>query len=128
MNENRNIPEEINEAISENRQPEYDIPYIMQQIEAIRQDTGYLYAAIEQLGHIEGSEKAMAVGEIVTQREKTNQQLIDFYRRTMIEMIPGKAHPKLAMAERLIEEIKTAGIPGVQDKLTETLNNLIENW
>jgi hypothetical protein len=71
----------------------------------------------------------MAIGEIVTQRDKTNQQLIDFYRRTMLALIQAQSQEKeiskAAMADKLITEIKTSGIPGVQEKLTEALNHLM---
>ena len=117
------------ENISEVHHPAYDIAYIMKQIEAIRQDTGYLYQAIEQLGTSGNGEKAMAIGEIVTQRDKTNQQLIDFYRRTMLALIQAQSQEKeiskAAMADKLITEIKTSGIPGVQEKLSQALNHLM---
>ena len=74
---------------------EYSIPYILKQIAAIQQETGYLYSAISNLaamsdgdsgdscspGNLQGQAKAMAFETIVQCRETTNQQMLRIYEK-----------------------------------------------
>lgn len=74
---------------------EYSIPYILQQIAMIQADTAYLLEAVSKLadmsdgdsgetyspGNIQGKAKAEALGNIVSSRESTNQQLLHIYER-----------------------------------------------
>lgn len=83
---------------------EYSIPYILRQIAAIQSDNAYLHEAVGKLaamsdgdsgdcgspGNIQGQAKANALGEIVTSREKTNQQILHIYEK-MYEELVGKA-------------------------------------
>ena len=59
----------------------YAAEYILEQIEKIAADTAYLFEAIRECSNPVGGEGcAMALGNIVEHREKTNRELIAFYR------------------------------------------------
>ena len=87
---------DLNHTVQENNNGiEYSIPYILKQIAAIQQETGYLYSAISNLavmsdgdsggpgapGNFQGEAKAKAYGDIVRCRETTNQQMLRMYEK-----------------------------------------------
>lgn len=88
----------------ENTIVEYSIPYILEQIAAIQQETAYLNEAIEKLskmsdgdsgspgapGNLQGQAKAMAFETIVQCRETTNQQMLRMYEK-MYDDLKSKA-------------------------------------
>lgn len=83
---------------------EYTIPYILTQIAAIQQETGYLYSTISNLavmadgdsgdscspGNLLGAEKAKAYGDIVRCRETTNQQMLRLYEKMYDNLIASQ--------------------------------------
>ncbi len=87
---------DLNHTVQENNNEiEYSIPYILKQIAAIQQETGYLYSTISNLaamsdgdsggpgapGNFQGEAKAKAYGDIVRCRETTNQQMLRMYEK-----------------------------------------------
>ena len=82
-------------AHTDSTEVEYSIPYILKQIAAIQQETGYLYSTISNLaamsdgdsggpgapGNFQGEAKAKAYGDIVRCRETTNQQMLRMYEK-----------------------------------------------
>ena len=81
-------PEEAKEEIS--------TTYLLEQIEAVRKDTDYLRKALDRIFEMEpGAEtKICAIQKMVTRREATNQQLIQFYSDLLFRMNPPKP-PKM---------------------------------
>ena len=86
--------------ISENKQPELSIGYILSQIEKIQQENEYIYKALETLSGIAsgqgpcdvaGEGKAKGIAETVKCRETTNQRLIAFYEKLYDDIKPPKS-------------------------------------
>ncbi|HWQ59367.1 MAG TPA: hypothetical protein VN540_10140 [Clostridia bacterium] len=81
--------------------------YVLEQIERIATQTGYLDAALQKLGEMEdgenaescspgnlqGKAKAEAIGSIVQSREETNQRLLSLYTMMYVDLKP-KAKPQ----------------------------------
>ncbi|MCL1952138.1 MAG: hypothetical protein FWF60_04850 [Oscillospiraceae bacterium] len=90
--------------MSNDNTPQLTMEYLLGKIDQIASDTAYLHEAIAALkdmksepafadnhqGDNAGMAKAQALGEVVTCRETTNQQLIALYRQ-MYEDIKGPA-------------------------------------
>ena len=96
---------DLNHTVQEhNNEIEYSIPYILKQIAAIQQETGYLYATISNLaamsdgdsgdsgspGNFQGEAKAKAYGDIVRCRETTNQQMLRMYEKMYEDLSPNE--------------------------------------
>ena len=79
--------------------------YILNQIEAIRNDTAYLTDAIRQIGELIGNNspatdcRAQAIGDIVKAREETNRQMLVFYTNLFYWQYP-EAKPEQIGDER----------------------------
>lgn len=73
--------------MSENTNHKLTVDYLLEQIEKIANETGYLHEAIDALskmgnsspGDMTGSAKAEALAAVVRCRETTNQQLLSTY-------------------------------------------------
>lgn len=90
-------------AHTDNTEVEYSIPYILKQIAAIQQETGYLYSTISNLaamsegdsgdsgapGNLMGQAKADALGRVVCAREATNQQMLRMYEKMYDSLNPN---------------------------------------
>ena len=72
------------------------INYLLEQIEKIANDTGYLHEVIEALnsmgtagvpGDMTGSAKAGAQADVVKCRETTNQQILSTYTQMYLMLI-----------------------------------------
>lgn len=61
-----------------------DAAYLVEEIDRIVNNTDYLTAALRELQHLEG-EAAVAAGNMIEARERTNQRMID-----MLEKLMGK--------------------------------------
>ncbi len=77
----------------------YTIEYLLLQIAKIQDQTDYLTSAIEKLSemgescgpfpNIQGQAKAQAMGEIVSSRERTNQQILSLYEKMYEDLKPA---------------------------------------
>lgn len=86
----------------------YTIEYLLLQIAKIQDQTDYLTSAMEKLsemgdgdsgdcgapGNIQGQAKAQAMGEIVSSRERTNQQLLSLYEKMYEDLRPANGSGK----------------------------------
>lgn len=94
--EDEKMSENINTAAKEHGKTRYTVEYILEQIEHITQDAGYIRDSLQNLAKMNqesddevgpcvtiGSTaaKAKAIEDIVVAREETNQQLIMFYAK-----------------------------------------------
>ena len=90
--------------------------YVLEQIEKIATETGYLHNAISELsktnsggsGDVGTQEKAHALGEIVTSREHTNQRLLSLY-------------------EKMYDDLKAQSLPSEKERVIGKLLEQIEN-
>ena len=103
MSENINVnvsaePVQKNVTAAPTAQSRYTIDYCLEQMELITLQTEYLMQAMEELRTLEtgdaGASKAMAIGNMVEQREKTNQRLIAFYEKVYDDLKPEKQQKK----------------------------------
>ncbi|MGI5900164.1 MAG: hypothetical protein ACOX8S_09640 [Christensenellales bacterium] len=86
--------------------------YVLDRIEQIAGHTQYLHECIEKLGESQsvGEAGALALGNIVESREKTNQRLLQIYEKMYGDIKPQ--NPKepsareraLAMTERILSK------------------------
>jgi len=98
MSENLNIntsAEAVQEPVNVPEQPiantRYTIEYCLEQMELITLQTEHLMQAMEELKSAKGEDaKAMAIGDMVVQREKTNRSLIAFYEKVYDDLKPEK--------------------------------------
>ena len=92
------------------------INYVLNQIEQIVKDTGYLYNALEHLalmpnsapGDTAGQEKAKAIGEIIRCRETTNQQALRLYEKMYDDLKPKEESTKskaIGMISEMVEKL-----------------------
>ena len=73
----------------------YTEEYLFERSETLAAATGYLVEAIRQCNDPAGGEaRAMALGNMVEHREKTNRQLIAFYQEAYNKMRPATANEK----------------------------------
>ena len=90
--------------------------YVLGQIEKITTETEYLHHAISELsqinsggpGDIGAASKAQALGEIVTQREHTNQKLLSLY-------------------EKMYDDLKPQSVPNERERLIGMMLGQLEN-
>lgn len=68
------------EALQETSQ--IDASYLIQKIDQILADSSYVTTALQQLENLDEA-GAMAAGNIVEYRERTNQRMIDFLEKLM---------------------------------------------
>lgn len=82
--------------MSENTNNKLTVNYLLEQIEKIANETGYLHKAIEALnnmdnagvpGDMTGSAKAEALAAVVRCRETTNQQLLSTYTQMYLMLM-----------------------------------------
>ena len=81
--------------MSENTNSKLTINYLLDQIEKISSETGYLHEVIKALdnmdnagvpGDMTGSAKAEALASVVKCRETTNQQLLSVYTQMYLTL------------------------------------------
>lgn len=85
----------------------YTAEYILAQIEKIAADTAYLLEAIRQCSDPAGGEAcAIALGNMVEHREKTNRQLIAFYQEMYSNMKPAPVAGKEWYVEQLMDILR----------------------
>ena len=91
------VPEttEAPETVEEPKE-EISATYLLEQLEAIRKDTDYLHQALHKIFELgqDAETQIDAIQKIVTRREATNQQLIQFYSDLLFRMNPPKS-PKM---------------------------------
>ena len=81
----------------------YTIEYILEQIEKIAADTAYLLEAVKECSNPVGGEAcAMALGNMVEHREKTNRQLIAFYQEVYSNLKSAPVFGKEWYVEQLM--------------------------
>ena len=99
--------------LSEAKQPELSVGYILSQIEKIRQENEYIYKALETLSEIvsgqgpadvAGEGKAKGIAETVKCREATNQKLIAFYEKLYDDIKPPKLKSTKEAALEIISQ------------------------
>lgn len=102
--------------------------YILEQIENIATDTEYLRSALNEIGKLNSSgpmnmgvsEKALALGEMITSREHTNQRLLSLYEKMYddlkVQSIPSKKERLVAM---LLEEMSDNSLSASSRKSIE---------
>ena len=76
----------------------FTVDYLLEQIEKIANETGYLHEVIKALdnmdnagvpGDMTGSSKAEALASVVKCRETTNQQLLSVYTQMYMTLTNG---------------------------------------
>ena len=78
--------------------PELSMGYILSQIEKVRSDSSFFQEALKMAIEIpadqphshSGAHKAQAIGEIVKQREMTNQRLLKTYEKMYDDLRPAR--------------------------------------
>lgn len=84
--------------MSENTNDKLTVNYLLEQIEKISNETGYLHEVIKALdnmdnagvpGDMTGSSKAEALASVVKCRETTNQQLLSVYTQMYLTLTNG---------------------------------------
>ena len=105
------------------------IEEIVERIDAIASDKGYLTEAIESLrlitgapGDIAGQAKAHALGKAVEAREETNQRLIEFYTKVYNDIFGSKS--PLSYKDQAINLAKTAIENGFDE---ESISNILDS-
>ena len=110
------------------------VAYILQQLEAIRQDNAHIHEALESLlamsdgesgapgspGNDLGPAKAAAIADVVKCRETTNQRLIDFYVRLYEDCKPQTRAPEDEIAN-LFTLLERNALGGLSDQEIRTL-------
>ena len=138
MNENTiNIPEEVMQE-PENAGMKLTPEYIFERIEQIAMDTGYLYEAINKVAASSAEELSIGLSQMIDAREKTNRDLIEFYRQAYEKLVtpPDLTHvPEITKidykrdaANRLIEEIKNAQDEETKKALSNALHGFMVSW
>lgn len=113
------------------------VAYILQQLDAIRQDNAHIHEALESLlamsdgesgaphspGNDLGPAKAAAIADVVKCRETTNQKLIDFYVRLYEDCKPQTRAPEDEIAEtaNIFNLLERNAISGLNDQEIRTL-------
>ena len=79
--------------------------YCLQQIETVLNDKAHLTDAFDQLKNVKDAESmaAMALGNIVEAREKTNQRLLDLYQKMYNDL-----KPRPSLKERALDILSAA--------------------
>jgi len=95
----------------------YNIYYCLDQIEKIMNQTDYLHQAIAQVENT-GEAGAMALGNMVEEREKTNRQLIAFYQQMYDDLKPRARTERESLILMLADQLgnptlSTAAIQGI---------------
>ncbi len=138
MNENIvNIPEEVMQE-PENAGMKLTPEYIFERIEQIAMDTGYLYEAINKVAASSEEELSIGLSQMIDAREKTNRDLIEFYRQAYEKLVTppdltqvpnlAKNDYKRDMAKHMIEEIKNAEDNNTKEALSSALRDLFVGW
>ena len=114
MEDNNMSNNKENATIETKSTEKLTMDYILEQIENIASDTEYLKSALNEIGKLNSSgpmnmgvsEKALALGEMITSREHTNQRLLSLYEKMYddlkVQSIPSKKERLVAM---LLEEM-----------------------
>ena len=79
--------------------------YCLQQIETVLNDKAHLTDALDQLKNVRDAESmaAVALGNIVEAREKTNQRLLDLYQKMYNDL-----KPRPSLKERALDILSAA--------------------
>lgn len=90
-----------------------DMAYILERIDRIMEDTGYLHEALDAVknlsttgpGDIAGQAKGEAIAAAIKCRETTNQRLIGLFEKMYEDIKPGKPAPEIAKFQMMLEAI-----------------------
>lgn len=97
----------------------YSIGYCIEQIESIGKQTEYLNQAISEMRQLDNDsaseQKAMALGQMVSSRETTNQQLLRFYEKMYDDL------KKPASVNVVSEKVR------LQEQLLKVMEKTLEN-
>lgn len=110
--------------------------YVLEQIDKIVSQTDYLMQIIEKLGEVSGAScmdeetcrlKVEALGNIVTCRETTNQQILKFYEKAYDDLKEKSSEKSVMMSrfEEMVEFLKSLNKDDFSEDTWETINNSV---
>jgi len=122
-----------NDNNHQDNMPELTMPYILQKLDQIANDTAYLHEVISALqemksdpafadnprGDNAGAEKAEALSQAVKAREETNRQFIELYKQ-MYQDLRGPSKDKITQLQE-IAKIYSNTNPEALDYIQETI-------
>lgn len=116
-------PAAANNTISSPTAAEPDMSYILRKIDQIMADSQYIRDALAQLEHAEG-QAAMAIGNIVENRENTNQRMIELLQKLLDSLKPQPLDPDVAKLERVQQIL--AAVDMNEEYKFDILNQVIQ--
>lgn len=102
---------------------EPDMSYLLRKIDQIMADSQYIRDALAQLEHAEG-DAAMAIGNIVENRENTNQRMIELLQKLLDNLKPQPLDPDVAKLERVQQIL--AAVDMNEEYKFDLLNQVIQ--
>ena len=102
---------------------EPDMSYIIRKIYQIMADSQYIRDALAQLEHAEGA-AAMAIGNIVENRENTNQRMIELLQKLLDNLKPQQLDTDVAKLDRIQQIL--AAVDMDEDYKFDILNQVIQ--
>ena len=102
---------------------EPDMSYIIRKIDQIMADSQYIRDALAQLEHAEGA-AAKAIGNIVENRENTNQRMIELLQKLLDNLKPQQLDTDVAKLDRIQQIL--AAVDMDEDYKFDILNQVIQ--
>lgn len=114
---------------------QYDLSYVLQQLERITKDTDYIRDALARLDGVIDGAMGVGIGNLVQAREQTNRRLIDLYEKMYDDLCGNKtatsASNKTLLQDSLDKIIDAIGACDESDEeklsvLRDAMENVID--